>query len=519
MQIAQGELIRIWTLFDFSTTPYLFYFTHLLRDALGYPLEITALIGVILTIKNRSKTGILLLCWLIPYLLLVGGLHTKPIRYATPMLPALCILAAYTTWHMGKWIQTQTSLRWAPALPSIVIAIPTMLYALAFMNVYHQEDSRIVAARWISQNLPTQASVLTERGGFPTYELVDPNQFRVKTDQASFIINTEGFIPYWEQINIIEDFLSPVDWLVVIQENRARQFAGAIHQFPIGYLYYQKLHRGDLGFTIHKQFQNTPSLFGLSFHNKDSDPTVTAYDHPTVTIYHRTGNLPQALSTWRKNIQQDPTYPDQALLTGIQFYKEQNWPEAQKAFQKATEIRPSYLLAQIMIYNTLTQSGNQQQANALWQRLEKQNDGIPAEIGLGLSKAGLYHEGTVYLERSFVFYQKHGGMPSWLPPALAESWYMLGQEYHAQGQYSNAQEAYLQVITLLPEFDLAYQNLGEIYLLLNQPQKALSVLELAKERNPTNTSILHLLGTTHQMQGDNKTAQLYFDQVERLKNK
>ena len=77
MQVARGEIVHIWTLFDFSTTPFLFYLTHLLRDALGYPLECAALVGIAITIYKRATTGLILLSWLLPYFLLVGGLHTK----------------------------------------------------------------------------------------------------------------------------------------------------------------------------------------------------------------------------------------------------------------------------------------------------------------------------------------------------------------------------------------------------------------------------------------------------------
>ena len=46
LQVARGEIIRVWTLFDFTTTPYLFYFTHLFRYALGFPLELAGLVGL-----------------------------------------------------------------------------------------------------------------------------------------------------------------------------------------------------------------------------------------------------------------------------------------------------------------------------------------------------------------------------------------------------------------------------------------------------------------------------------------
>ncbi|MBT5831995.1 MAG: tetratricopeptide repeat protein [Candidatus Latescibacteria bacterium] len=509
MQIARGEIVHIWTLYDFSTTPFLFYFTHLLRDALGYPLECVALLGIIFTIYKRSTTGLILLGWLVPYFLLVGGLHTKPIRYTTPMLPTLCILGAYASLMIGQWLQTHLKLKWAIALPSILIAVPTLIYALTFTSIYHQEDSRILAARWIDQNIPQNASVLTERGGFPTQWMASPNRYRVKTDQAKFLLNTEGFIPYWEQIAYIDDLLKTVDWIISINENRSQQFAGASAQYPIGHDYYHKLKTQSLGFEIHKQFQTVPLLF----HRTDSDPTVTAYDHPKVTIYHRTGDVNRIIASWREQVKSDPSLPDHAFIAGIQAYKNQNWAEAKKAFQKAVDIRPNYLLAQVMIVNTLIKSGHRQEADDLWQELDTKFGGMPDEIGMGLSKAGLYHEGIFYLERSFAYYTQNGGLPKWIPKSLAESWYLLGQTLQAQKQYAEAKTAYQQVIILLPEFDIVYQNLGEIYLSENQPNKALPLFEKAMARNLRNAEAWYLIGQAYYMQGDIAKAKMHISQA------
>ncbi|MFT5368102.1 MAG: tetratricopeptide (TPR) repeat protein [Candidatus Latescibacterota bacterium] len=513
MQIARGERVHIWTLYDFSTTPYLFYFSHLLRDALGYPLELAALAGIVLVIHQRSIIGLILLSWLIPYFLLVGGLHTKPIRYTTPMLPTLCILGAYTSLFIGQWFQKHLTFKFAISLPSILIAIPTIVYALTFTSIYDKEDSRIVATQWISQNIPKNASVLTERGGFSTQWMVSPNQYRIKTDQANFLLNTEGFIPYWEQIAYIDDLLKTIDWIIAIDENRTRQFASVSTQYPIGHTYYRKLKMGELGFVIHKQFQISPSLFGWSFHHTDSDPTVTAYDHPQVTIYKRTGNVAQAIASWQEQTKRDPVYPDHALIAGIQAYKAQNWDEAKQAFQKASDLRPNYLLSQIMMVNTLLKAGQRQEAETLWQKLEKQFGGIPDEIGMGLSKAGLYHEGISYLEHSLALYAQTGGTPKWIPKTLAENWYLLGQTFQVQKQYTEAKNAYNQVITLLPEFDLVYQHLGEIYLLENRPQEALPLFEKAMSLNLRNANTWYLIGQTYHMQGDIEKARMHIRQA------
>jgi len=125
----------------------------------------------------------------------------------------------------------------------------------------------------------------------------------------------------------------------------------------------------------------------------------------------------------------------------------------------------------------------------------------------------LYHEGILYLERSMAFYQQSGGMPKWIPKTLAESWYLLGQTFQAQNKYSEARKAYRQVVALLPEFDLVYQNLGELSLLENRPDEALPLFEKAMALNMRDAETWFLIGRTNQLQGDLPEARMHFRQA------
>ena len=166
-----------------------------------------------------------------------------------------------------------------------------------------------------------------------------------------------------------------------------------------------------------------------------------------------------------------------------------------------------------MIVNTLLKSGHRQEADALWQKLDKKYGGMPDEIGMGLSKAGLYHEGISYLERSFAYYKQHGGLPAWIPKSLAESWYLLGQTLQTQKKFDEAKQAYNQVISLLPEFDQVYQNLGEIYLWENQAEEALPLLEKALALNFRNAEAWYLTGQAHYMKGNLEKAKMHIRQA------
>ncbi len=167
VKITKGELIRIWVLYDFATTPYLFYVTHLFRYAMGMPLEIASLCGVALAIWKRQRDWWVLLAWLIPYFLIVGGFHAKPVRYTTPMQPLMAVLAAWACLEAAGWIRERLNQVWVYALPVALVVIPTVAYGIATAGVY-RSSSRFEAAGWIERNIPEGAGVLTERGGYPT---------------------------------------------------------------------------------------------------------------------------------------------------------------------------------------------------------------------------------------------------------------------------------------------------------------------------------------------------------------
>ena len=509
IQVAQGEIVRIWSLYDFSTTPFVFYLTHLLRDAMGYPLEIAALIGIILVVKQKNQTGLLLLSWLLPYFLMVGGLHTKPIRYVTPMLPGLVVLAAWACVFAGRHLRH--NLPRVPVIaawPALLIGIFAGIHGVNSMQIYGQEDRRIVASRWIETHIPKNAGVLTERGGFATEWMVSQTDYQVKTDQPNFFIDTEGYLPYSEQISILDDMLAGVDWMVVIEENRMRQFLNVPQRYPIGHAYYQKLKNGDLGFDPIATFKITPFVW-----QTDTEPTVTAFDHPTVVIYQRTGDVKNRLGSWREFVQQDPALPDRELFLGILAYKKGNWLQARRAFQQTTTVRPNFLLGHILFINTYIREGKIQDAERLWAQLENKVGGIPAEIGIGMMRAGLPEDGVLYLERNLAVYQKNGHVPGWIAKATAEGWWQLGSVYCEQKNFASAQQAFERAMQLAPNFAPAYVSLATLFLSQHRAQEALPMLEHAATLNLKYADTWYLLGKAYHMLGDIDKAQFYYHQA------
>ena len=59
----------MWTLYDFGTTPYLFYLTDLLPTAQGVPVFAASILGLMWAVRRRTWDAVFLLAWVLPYFL------------------------------------------------------------------------------------------------------------------------------------------------------------------------------------------------------------------------------------------------------------------------------------------------------------------------------------------------------------------------------------------------------------------------------------------------------------------
>jgi hypothetical protein len=129
---------------------------------LGWTLLPASIIGILLAARRNFKKALILYSFPVLYYLVVGNGHTVFLRYALPLAPFLCISAADFT---DKAAQAMTR-RWRPALQgrvAVVLAtlviLPSALRVAKFDAILGRTDNREVAADWIAQNIPPEASI------------------------------------------------------------------------------------------------------------------------------------------------------------------------------------------------------------------------------------------------------------------------------------------------------------------------------------------------------------------------
>ncbi|HXI30131.1 MAG TPA: phospholipid carrier-dependent glycosyltransferase, partial [Vicinamibacterales bacterium] len=144
---------------DVNALPY--WFTNLLWWGLGPALEIAGLAGIVwLLAVRRDRPSILAGLFPILYFLSAGKTATVApfIRYSVPLAAPLALAAGVLCADLvahPRWRKIGV------ATTSVVIG-STLLWALAYMNVFRQPDSRLEASRWMLANVPAGSKVLIE---------------------------------------------------------------------------------------------------------------------------------------------------------------------------------------------------------------------------------------------------------------------------------------------------------------------------------------------------------------------
>ena len=343
LDVSLGEVVFPWSLYDIGTTPFLFHLTDLLPYSLGLPLFAAAVAGCFLAVVLRNRTALVLLSWILVYFAAVGGHHLKPVRYVLPLLPPLVVLGA---WTCALCVRRMPFRPLAYGVPAIVISA-SVAVGLTSWNIYDRTDARIEAAKWIESRVPVGERVLTEVGGFPTHWMISPPR-RKRPVRASYFIHTRNCGTELAQIQHVRRLLDDVGWIALVEENRERQFLAAAGSHPVGYGLYARLKSGGLGFSPAARFKTIPGAGPVEFRRPYDEPTMTAFDHPTVMIYRRDDEaaVEAALAEW-EGLQYRGD--DRLLIEGAEAIRSGRTEEAKEHLRLFTRRHPDVLVGQFLL--------------------------------------------------------------------------------------------------------------------------------------------------------------------------
>jgi hypothetical protein len=141
------------------------HFSLSLWYGLGWPLLLTGLLGLALYIWRSPRRGILLALFPVTYYLALGSGFTVFARYILPVVPFVCLGAAFAVVTLSRWLAERLAQPARMPLIAGVIAAaviaPSAWSVLQFNRLLPRADSRVIVSNWILTTFPEGATINT----------------------------------------------------------------------------------------------------------------------------------------------------------------------------------------------------------------------------------------------------------------------------------------------------------------------------------------------------------------------
>ncbi len=338
--MAQTRMARNAGLWPFTvqyvdTPSFLYQIRQTTVWGLGVPLGVVAWLSIpftaaLLFLERRNvRADLLLLAWVVPSILFFESFEVRFLRYLFPLMPVMILLASrMMLWETdrarmlarrisaaaGNGVRAVGWERAGKALVVAAIAVPvfvvasTAFYSLAFQKVYADDHPALQASRWVLTEVPRTAPIVMDNHwdeSLPGLHSYDIWQFPVyEPDNET-------------KMRRLARELAKSDYLAFYSHRPYASAARDQDRFPYSYNYYRLLFSGELGYTLHREFTNYPSLGGVVFRDDAlagaglqdpspevrsqdanftlnlgyADDNVVGYDHPRVLVFRNAERL------------------------------------------------------------------------------------------------------------------------------------------------------------------------------------------------------------------------------------
>jgi 4-amino-4-deoxy-L-arabinose transferase-like glycosyltransferase len=150
------------------TNGWVHHLVNSMRYGLGLPLLVGGIGGAVLMAVRTPALAALLLAFPVAYYSVAGGLRNLFFRYTIPLVPFVCLAAAYLVWQAGLWTGSLVPAgrrRFIAATATTVllacaVIVPSAMSVWRFDRIVSRADNRVVVADWFAEHVPPGSSVL-----------------------------------------------------------------------------------------------------------------------------------------------------------------------------------------------------------------------------------------------------------------------------------------------------------------------------------------------------------------------
>jgi len=180
-----------------------------LWHGLGWGMYIAAFAGILLYLIRDWKKGLVFISFPLTYYLFVGKGYVIFLRYIVPILPFMCMAAAYFVYEFYHFIKKRTAYRTVVSLSGVLIVVILFqgMYNLMNFSIFiTKKDNRHVGKKWVEEHIPQGSSIyqFTSSTAFPYLQL-RPTLETLQTDyQAALEEGEKGRtqkakIDHWQE--------------------------------------------------------------------------------------------------------------------------------------------------------------------------------------------------------------------------------------------------------------------------------------------------------------------------------
>ena len=164
------------------------HLTSSLRYGVGILLLVTGTFGIVLAVVRDRRSGALVAAFPLAYYLLVGSGYTVFARYIIPVVPFLCLTAAYVVMVAAQRIAARSKRpHWTPAFATVIVMCLSWSSAMSVVKVdrlMSRTDSRVMARDWLQRQVPPGTTIAQLGTGGGHVVLFEKDRSEVKYIQA-----------------------------------------------------------------------------------------------------------------------------------------------------------------------------------------------------------------------------------------------------------------------------------------------------------------------------------------------
>ena len=280
-----GQILVTYHWQFLNVRPFLFELEQLGRWTIGGLLGLIAGAGMIglwkewLYSPQRRQWAFVLLPATL-YFGTIGLWHSKFIRYLLPIVPYVCLSAA---WPLDAVIKSSRRVgKWSIGLLTALALLHSAILGTAMSNVYRGPDPRVAASQWMLEHIPPGATILHDPEPLIILPIGSAERYQIQ------ILDLYG--NGMKNINNPEFYVQALEgkqYVVIV----SRRNYGAIYHlralFPVAACYYRSLFGGQLGYSLAARFSNYPHIANWVWNTDEAEETFQVFDHPVVYIFQR----------------------------------------------------------------------------------------------------------------------------------------------------------------------------------------------------------------------------------------